>query len=74
MRDTPPVENVAIVHDIKAPASAPYEALFPNLDKFSPTALRKGSLGRRRLLRALLVLGSAAVVIAAIIVLPTLLR
>ena len=46
---------------------APYEALFPNLDKVSSSTFERGTLSRRRVMIALGILAAVAVVIVALI-------
>jgi hypothetical protein len=45
----------------------PFEALFPNLDKVSRSSLRKGSLSRRRITIAAIVLGLVLIVVIGLI-------
>jgi len=47
---------------------APYEALFPNLDKVSSSTFKKGTLSRRRVMIAVGILAAVAVVIVVLIV------
>ncbi|MBT2500203.1 hypothetical protein J7E25_14005 [Agromyces sp. ISL-38] len=51
----------------------PYQALFPNLDRMSRSSFRKGTISRRRINRALVVLSLVPVVVLAVIFLPQLL-
>ncbi|MFC5931782.1 hypothetical protein E3O25_03095 [Cryobacterium sp. TMT1-3] len=39
-----------------APQDPPFQALLPNLERMSPSTFRKGTVSRRRVNRALLVL------------------
>ncbi|PPF64866.1 hypothetical protein C5E11_01975 [Clavibacter michiganensis] len=47
---------------------APYEALFPNLDKVSSSTFEKGTLSRRRVMIALGILAAVAIAIVVLIV------
>jgi hypothetical protein len=48
---------------------APYEALFPNLDKVSSSTFEKGTLSRRRVMIALGILAAVGIVIVLLIAL-----
>ena len=63
---TPPVDRVA---DRPEP---PYQALLPNLDKLSRSSFDKGTVSRRRINRALLILALFPVAVLAAILLPQL--
>ncbi|WP_140425480.1 MULTISPECIES: hypothetical protein [unclassified Cryobacterium] len=51
-----------------APQDPPFQALLPNLERVSPSTFRKGTVSRRRVNRALLVLLAVAGLAAAMIV------
>ncbi|WP_344292556.1 hypothetical protein [Agromyces neolithicus] len=65
---TPPANGVA---DRPEP---PYQALLPNLDKLSRSSFDKGTVSRRRINRALLILALMAVAVLAVIFLPPLIN
>ncbi|GAA1760029.1 hypothetical protein [Agromyces humatus] len=48
----------------------PYQALLPNLDKLSRSSFEKGTVSRRRINRALLMLALVPVVVLAVIFVP----
>lgn len=48
-------------------AEPPYQALLPNLDRVSPSAFATGTVSRRRINRALVVLATVALAIAAVV-------
>ncbi|MFC9558297.1 hypothetical protein [Agromyces sp. NPDC056965] len=50
----------------------PYQALLPNLDRVSRSSFAAGTVSRRRIDRALLVLALVALAIAAAVVVPQL--
>lgn len=45
----------------------PYQALFPNLDNVSRSSFRKGTLSRRRINIAVVVLGIVLIVVAGLV-------
>lgn len=47
----------------------PYQVLFPNLDRLSRSSFRKGTVSRRRINRALVILALIPVVVLALLVL-----
>jgi len=51
-------------------ADPPYQALLPNLDRMSHSSFAAGTVSRRRITRALLVLALVAVAILAAIFVP----
>ncbi|WDH77407.1 hypothetical protein PTQ19_07555 [Microbacterium esteraromaticum] len=65
---TPPAEQVANKPE------PPYQALLPNLDKLSRSSFDKGTVSRRRINRALLVLALMPVVVLAVIFVPQLIN
>ena len=50
----------------------PYQALFPNLDRISRSSFEKGTLSRRRINRALVVLAVIPLIVVAILLIPIL--
>lgn len=50
----------------------PYQALLPNLDRVSRSSFTEGTVSRRRINRALLVLALVALTIAAVVLVPQL--
>jgi hypothetical protein len=50
----------------------PYQALLPNLDKMSRSSFEKGTVSRRRINRALLLLALIPVAVLAAVLLPQL--
>jgi hypothetical protein len=54
-------------------ADPPYQALLPNLDHVSRSSFAAGTVSRRRINRALLVLGMVAVAILAAVFVPQIL-
>ena len=54
-------------------ADPPYQALLPNLDHVSRSSFAAGTVSRRRINRALLVLGLVAVAILAFVFVPQML-
>ena len=48
-------------------AEPPYQALLPNLDRVSPSAFASGTVSRRRINRAQVVLATVALAIAAVV-------
>jgi hypothetical protein len=59
----------------RPPKEPPYQALFPNLDRVSRSSFDPGTVSRRRINRALAVLGLIVVTaVVAAIVLPLVLR
>ncbi|MEF3403711.1 hypothetical protein [Agromyces sp. CCNWLW203] len=51
----------------------PYQALMPNLDQVSRSSFAAGTVSRRRINRALVVLGVVAVAILAVVFVPLIL-
>lgn len=51
----------------------PYQALLPNFDKMSRSSFERGTVSRRRINRALLLLVAIPVVVLAVVFLPQLL-
>lgn len=52
----------------------PYQALLPNLDKLSRSSFDRGTVGRRRITRALLILALIPVALLAAVFLPQLIN
>lgn len=65
--DDRPTEEPA-APELPEPREPPYQALFPNLDRLSRSAWRKGTVSRRRIARATGLLIGVIVVIAALVV------
>ena len=63
---TPPADRVA-----ERP-EPPYQALLPNLDKLSRSSFDRGTVSRRRINRALLILALIPVAVLAAVFLPQL--
>lgn len=51
----------------RAPEDPPYQVITPNLDKLSASSMKQGSVSRRRIMRAVLVLVGVALVVTAVV-------
>jgi FtsH-binding integral membrane protein len=51
----------------RAPEDPPYQAITPNLDRVSASSMKPGSVSRRRIMQAVLVLVGVALVVTAVV-------